>query len=64
LLYTKASGPWTPRPWETGEARVDASAGTVSATLPPDATAYFLNLIDAQGRVVSTPHSMADESAD
>jgi len=64
LLYTKAVGPWTGRLWETAEARVDSSAGTVSATLPADATAYYLNLVDSQGRVVSTPHSMVDESED
>jgi dienelactone hydrolase len=55
LLYTKADGPWHDRPWETAEARVDQAAHAIEAELPAGATAYFLNLVDSDGRVVSTP---------
>jgi dienelactone hydrolase len=62
LLYTKADGPWTDRLWETADARVDQVAKTIDATLPTDATAYFLNVLDPQGRVVSTQLRIAEKT--
>lgn len=55
LLYTKADGPWPGRLWETAEARVDKEAKIIDAQLPAGATSYFLNIVDPQGHVVSTP---------
>jgi dienelactone hydrolase len=62
LLYTKADGPWHDRLWETAEARVDQQARTLDAKLPSGARVYFLNLVDAQGRVVSTQHRVVEKT--
>ncbi|APW60606.1 alpha/beta hydrolase family protein [Paludisphaera borealis] len=62
LLYTKADGSWPDRLWETAEARVDQAARTIDGQLPTGATAYFLNLIDPQGRVVSTQLRMVEKT--
>jgi dienelactone hydrolase len=54
LCYTKATGPWTDRLWETLPATL--SDGQVTATLPEGTTCYFLNLIDERDLIVSTEH--------
>lgn len=51
----ESEGPWEPRKWLTIPATLTPSAGTVR--LPPDASVYFLNLIDDRGYLVSTEHS-------
>jgi hypothetical protein len=56
LLYTTDTGDWTNRRWEKAEARIDQVAKSVMATLPPDTTVYFLNLVDDRGRIVSSEH--------
>ena len=56
LLYTDDAGSWTTRLWKTAPAAVDQSAHTATATLPPKATAYYLNLVDDRNLIVSTPH--------
>lgn len=56
LNVTKDAGPWTGRWWDTVPAAVDPSGGRVSAEIPDGATAYYLNLIDARGLIVSTEH--------
>jgi hypothetical protein len=56
LLYTSDLGPWKDRRWHTAPAELGQSATIATAILPPKATVYFLNLIDANGRVVSSEH--------
>ncbi|MBN1395056.1 MAG: alpha-L-fucosidase [Pirellulales bacterium] len=64
LNYTTDAGPWSERQWKTIEPTVNLTAGTASGTLPDGAVAYFFNVIDSRGLVVSTdyynvPHSAA-----
>jgi len=62
LLYTEGSEAWTQRRWETAEARIDQAAKSVTATLPSGTTAYFLNLVDEERRIVSSEHAMIERS--
>lgn len=55
LNYTRHRGVWKERKWETVPARIEG-ARRVTATVPPDATTWYLNLIDTRGLVVSTEH--------
>jgi hypothetical protein len=52
LNFTRDSGKWTERKWDTAPAQV--AAGRASAKLPADAKAWYLNLFDGEGRVVSS----------
>lgn len=54
LLYTKSTGKWQDRLWETAEAKLDGNKAT--AELPEGTTVYYINLVDAEGRVVSGEH--------
>ena len=54
LNYTKDSGKWPNRQWESVPAGVEGKK--VSASLPEGATTYYLNLFDDRGCVVSTEH--------
>ena len=56
LTYTKATGKWQDRPWESTPATVDKAAGRVTATLPEGTTVYHLNLFDGRDCAVSTEH--------
>jgi cephalosporin-C deacetylase-like acetyl esterase len=56
LNFTKDSGVWSKRNWETSAATFDATRYVAEATLPPDTTVYYLNLVDELGRVVSSEH--------
>jgi len=56
LCYTRNTGRWQDRAWETIPADVDMEKRRVRATLPEAARVYYLNLFDAQGRIVSTEH--------
>ncbi|WP_165245628.1 alpha/beta hydrolase family protein [Paludisphaera soli] len=56
LLFTKADGPWPERLWEAVDAAVDPTSKTVTARRPEAARAYYFNLLDERGQVVSTPH--------
>lgn len=55
LNFTKDRGRWQERKWESIPAAI--SAGRASAVVPGGATAYYLNLFDAQGRVVSSEYT-------
>jgi dienelactone hydrolase len=55
LLYTKDTGPWQKRLWETAPAEI-AADGKVRATLPEGTTVFYLNLTDDRDCVVSTEH--------
>lgn len=56
LNYTEDTGPWKDRKWQTIEPTVDFAAGVATGTLPEGATAYFFNVTDSRGLVVSTDH--------
>jgi len=56
LNYTTDAGPWAKRRWETIEAEMDLAAGMATGTLPEGTAAYFFNVIDSRGLVVSTDH--------
>lgn len=56
LNYTMDSGRWQDRKWETVPARLETGAGRATAGIPQGATAWFFNLIDDRGLVVSSEH--------
>ncbi len=56
LNYTTDDGPWLERYWNTVPASVDGSARRVVADPPPEATAWFFNLMDSRGLLVSSEH--------
>jgi hypothetical protein len=55
LNVTRDTGRWQDRKWAALPAQL-APGGRVTATLPPGTTAYYLNLHDDRGCVVSTEH--------
>ena len=59
LVYTRDAGPWQGRRWEETDAQLDRAAHAATAGLPPGATAYYFNLEDERGLVVSTEHASA-----
>jgi hypothetical protein len=61
LNYTTDSGPWPERMWKTLPAVLDEGARTVHAQVPDGSTAFYLNLTDDTGCVVSTEHEEAGE---
>ena len=56
LCVTRDNGKWQERNWETMPARINPAARRVIAAIPHDARAYYLNLVDRRGLVVSTEH--------
>ncbi len=55
LNFTKDSGRWQKRHWETVQAEL--SPGRAEAVVPEGATAFFLNVVDERGLVVSAEHN-------
>jgi dienelactone hydrolase len=55
LLYTKDTGPWQKRLWQTMPAKIGDDY-KISAPLPVGTKVYFFNLIDERGLVVSSEH--------
>jgi len=64
LLYTKGTGSWKERLWETAPASVDNVKHAVTAVLPKGTTVYFVNLIDNRNLVVSSEHVEVEEDED
>jgi dienelactone hydrolase len=62
LCFTAATGRWQDRLWETAPAALDQAAdgteGRASAVIPAGATAWYLNLVDEAGLVVSGEHAV------
>lgn len=56
LNFTRDRGAWKERKWETVPAVLDAGRGRATADVPADATAYYFNLTDARGLVVSSEY--------
>ncbi len=54
LNYTTQRGPWYKRRWTTVPARVDKRNQSAEAKVPRGATAYFFNVIDQRGLIVSS----------
>jgi cephalosporin-C deacetylase-like acetyl esterase len=54
LCYTTATGNWEKRRWE--QVPAECADGKARAILPEGTTVYFLNLLDAEGLIVSTEH--------
>ncbi|RMD81171.1 MAG: hypothetical protein D6820_05585 [Lentisphaerae bacterium] len=54
LVYTRASGQWQDRKYNSQELKVEANR--VEAQLPRNTTVAFINLYDDRGCCVSSPH--------
>ncbi|WZP00914.1 acetylxylan esterase [Isosphaeraceae bacterium EP7] len=54
LLFTKDAGPWPERRWEAVDGVLVAGGEKATAKIPEGATAYFLNLVDERGLIVSS----------
>lgn len=54
LTYTKATGAWKERLWESVPATIEN--GKITAALPEGVTVYYVNIFDKRGCVVSTEH--------
>jgi hypothetical protein len=58
LCFTRDTGKWQERTWETVPAAIDAKQRRISARVPAEARAWFLNLVDDRGLIVSTEHAV------
>ncbi len=56
LNYTKDTGVWQKRKWDTVPAKIDGKTSRITAELPTGAKAYYFNLIDDRKRVASGEH--------
>lgn len=56
LNFTKNTGVWQKRLWETTPASLDPAKRKATAAVPAGVTVFYLNLFDEQGLVVSTEH--------
>jgi len=61
LNFTADTGPWDKRQWQTIPAKLDETAGTVTAAIPPATRQYYFNLTDERGLVVSSEHVTVHE---
>lgn len=55
LCYTRDTGAWQQRRWDTVIAEFP-TAGTAVAVIPENAVVFYMNLIDSEGRVWSSEH--------
>ena len=56
LCFTRKAGRWQDREWESVPAEIDLLTSKVTATIPTDATVFYLNVFDDRHCAVSTPH--------
>ena len=56
LNFTRDSGKWQDRKWETVAAELDANAHIATGKVPSGAKVYYLNLVDDRGLIVSAEH--------
>jgi len=54
LCFTKDTGKWQKRLWDSAPGKIDGSKAT--AAVPEGAKVFYLNLVDERGLVVSTEH--------
>lgn len=57
LCFTRKTGRWQDREWESQPAMIDPQTSRITATIPADATVFYLNLFDDRDCVVSTGHT-------
>jgi dienelactone hydrolase len=63
LNYTKEEGRWQDRQWVIVPAHLDGKAHEVTAQIPSDASAWYVNLIDGRGLVVSSEYQQPPAGA-
>lgn len=56
LCFTRSTGKWQDREWETLPAEIDPGTTRVTATVPKEATVFYLNLFDDRNCAVSSAH--------
>ena len=56
LNYTRATGHWTDRFWNTVPAKLDSTTGRATAEIPPQTAVFYFNLFDSDGLAVSSEH--------
>lgn len=56
IAFTRNTGKWQDRVWESLPATIDLQKRRVSASVPADATVFYLNLFDDRNCAVSTEH--------
>ena len=56
LNFTRDSGKWQDRKWESVAATLDPDGRKVTATLPDGVTVYYVNLFDDRDCAVSSMH--------
>lgn len=61
LNFTRDTGKWQGRKWESIPADVDTAKRRVSAKLPEGATVWYLNVFDEKEHAVSSEHQVAAE---
>ena len=57
LCFTRSTGKWQDREWESLPAQIEQTTSRVTANIPADATVFFLNLFDERQCAVSTGHT-------
>lgn len=60
LNYTSDKGAWHERTWNSVPTDLNTRKHTVKATLPVSVTAYYFNLIDTRGLIVSSELQIPD----
>ena len=56
LAFTRDTGRWQERKWESAPAEIDLAQKRVSAKIPEGVTVFYLNLFDDRDCAVSTEH--------
>ena len=57
LNFTRDSGKWQDRKWETVAAELVTSTHRATGKVPSGATVYYLNVVDDRGLIISTDHA-------
>ncbi len=58
LNYTKDRGRWQDRKWESVPAQIEPKSHQCAAHIPEGVTAWYFNLFDGNGMVVSSEHNV------
>jgi pimeloyl-ACP methyl ester carboxylesterase len=61
LCYTKDSGVWENRFWQSVPAKI-LGDGKVSASIPPDTKAFYFNITDERGLTVSSKYTDIEDT--
>jgi len=61
LVHTSDLSDWVACPWQGAPAQLDEDGGRATATVPPGCRAYFFNLTDERGLVVSTNRTVVPD---